>query len=201
MAYHVKEIFSTLQGEGIYAGTAAVFLRFSGCNLWSGHEKDRASAVCQFCDTDFVGGTRYDYPGPLALAVQEAWGGRPGRRVVITGGEPGLQLDGALVSELHALGFRVAVETNGTCRLPEVDWLTVSPKVGSNVILREGDELKVVVPQVGLDLPAMESWSFRYYIVQPMAGHPEATATAVAWAMTHPRWRVGVQMHKMLAIP
>jgi 7-carboxy-7-deazaguanine synthase (Cx14CxxC type) len=202
MPYHVKEIFATLQGEGMHAGTAAVFLRFAGCNLWNGLESGRAEAVCKFCDTDFVGGTRYAFPATLALAVQEAWGGqKERRRVVITGGEPGLQLDAPLVTELHALGFDVAVETNGTLPLPIVDWLTVSPKAGTDVVCRRGNELKVVVPQEGLDLVEMERWDFRHFIVQPMAGHPKAINTAIAWAMTRPRWRVGIQMHKALGIP
>lgn len=201
MSYHVKEIFYTLQGEGIQAGRAAVFLRFAGCNLWSGREEDRHRAICRFCDTDFVGGEPFAYAGPLALRVQAAWDGREGRRfVVITGGEPGLQLDQALVDELHALNFEVAVETNGTKPLPRVDWLTVSPKMGTEVIQRQGNELKVVVPQAGLDLDAMAEWDFRYFLVQPMDGNPAGLSTAIAWAMARPKWRISLQTHKLMGV-
>lgn len=201
MAYKVREVFYTLQGEGAQVGRPAVFLRFAGCNLWTGREEDRARAICKFCDTDFVGGETYAFPGPLALKVQETWGPREGRRFcVITGGEPGLQLDTNLVTELHALGFEVAVETNGTLPLPKVDWLTVSPKANTEIIQRSGNELKVVVPQDGLDLVPMELWSFFYHFVQPMAGKPGSLETAIAWAMARPRWRLSPQMHKYVGL-
>lgn len=201
MGYSVKEVFYTLQGEGLQAGRGAVFLRFAGCNLWTGREEDRVRAICKFCDTDFIGSEKFDHPAVLALRVEQTWGRREGSRyVVITGGEPGLQLDRRLVSELRALGFKVAVETNGTLPLPDVDWLTVSPKANTEVVVRKGDELKVVVPQPDLDLVPMETWDFRYHFVQPMDGHPGSLATALAWCMARPRWRLSLQMHKTVGL-
>jgi 7-carboxy-7-deazaguanine synthase len=210
VSYRVKEIFSTLQGEGFHSGRAAVFCRFSGCNLWSGQEVTRAAAVCRFCDTDFVGvdgvgGGVFGSAGDLAAAVSTAWpAGASDRFVVCTGGEPLLQLDAPLVDALHDLGFTVAIETNGT-RLPPpgVDWVCVSPKAGAGLELTSGDELKVVVPQDGLDLPTLEALDFRHLFVQPMDGPSVAdnTAAAVSWCLEHPRWRLSLQTHKYLGIP
>ncbi len=215
MSYRVKELFATLQGEGARTGRAAVFCRFSGCNLWSGHEDQRPGAVCGFCDTDFVGtdgpgGGRFVTPGDLVAAVTKAWveavadGVDDRRYVVCTGGEPLLQLDGALVSELHGAGFEVAVETNGTLPVPDgVDWVCMSPKAGSELAVDRGDELKVVVPQPGLDLEALEALGFTHLFVQPMDGPGLADATrwALDWCRRHPRWRLSLQTHKLLGIP
>ena len=208
--YAVKEVFRTLQGEGRQAGRAAVFLRFSRCNLWSGHERDRSSAVCRFCDTDFVG---TDGPGggvfrgaaPLAGHVASAWGpGRDHRFVVCTGGEPALQLDEELVEALHAEGFEVAVETNGTLPLAAgIDWVCVSPKAGTELAVTAGDELKVVWPQEGTDLEALESLAFDHFLLSPMDGpdRESATAAAIQQCLDRPRWRLSVQTHKVLGIP
>jgi len=208
MSYAVKEIFLTLQGEGMQAGRRAVFLRFAGCNLWSGREQDRAEAQCRFCDTDFVGtdgenGGRYDADA-LARRVSELWteGERP--LVVVTGGEPMLQLDGDLVDALHALGFEIAAETNGT--LPAVaglDWICVSPKAGTEVVQRSGDELKLVWPQEGIDPEALLGWDFRHFLIQPLDGpeREESTAAAIDYVMRHPRWRLGLQAHKLIGLP
>lgn len=208
--YAVKEVFRTLQGEGRQAGRAAVFLRFSRCNLWSGHERDRATAVCRFCDTDFVG---TDGPGgglfrgatELAAHVAGTWGaGREHRFVVCTGGEPALQLDPELVGALHAEGFEVAVETNGTLPLPAgIDWVCVSPKAGTELVVTAGDELKVVWPQAGTDLDALEALDFDHLLVSPMDGpdREAATAAAVALCLERPRWRLSLQTHKVLGIP
>ena len=208
--YAVKEVFRTLQGEGRQAGRAAVFLRFSRCNLWSGHERDRATAVCRFCDTDFVG---TDGPGggvfrgsaELAAHVAETWGaGREHRFVVCTGGEPALQLDEELVGALHAEGFEIAVETNGTLPLaPGIDWVCVSPKAGTELAVTAGDELKVVWPQDGTDLDALEALDFDHLLVSPMDGpdRDAATAAAVALCLERPRWRLSLQTHKVLGIP
>ncbi|HSP04658.1 MAG TPA: 7-carboxy-7-deazaguanine synthase [Acidimicrobiales bacterium] len=208
--YAVKEVFRTLQGEGRQAGRAAVFLRFSRCNLWSGHERDRATAVCRFCDTDFVG---TDGPGggvfrgatELAVHVAETWGaGREHRFVVCTGGEPALQLDDELVEALHAEGFEVAVETNGTLPLAAgIDWVCVSPKAGTDLAVTAGDELKVVWPQDGTDLDALEALDFDHLLVSPMDGpdRAAATAAAVALCLERPRWRLSLQTHKVLGIP
>lgn len=208
--YAVKEVFRTLQGEGRQAGRAAVFVRFSRCNLWSGHERDRATAVCRFCDTDFVG---TDGPGggvfrgatELAARVAETWGaGREHRFVVCTGGEPALQLDGELVEALHADGFEVAVETNGTLPLAAgIDWVCVSPKAGTELVVTTGDELKVVWPQDGTDLDALEALDFDHLLVSPMDGpdREAATAAAVALCLERPRWRLSLQTHKVLGIP
>jgi len=209
VSYAVKEIFYTLQGEGAQAGRAAVFCRFTGCNLWSGREEDRAAAVCRFCDTDFVGadgtgGGRFADAAALADAVAAAWpgGGRP--FVVLTGGEPLLQLDEALVAALHGNGFEVAVETNGTIAPAPagLDWVCVSPKAGAPLRLTEGDELKVVVPQPGLDLDRLERLQFGRFAVQPMDG-PDAAANtrlAVEICLRRPRWQMSLQTHKLLGI-
>ena len=209
MSYAVKEIFLTLQGEGMQAGSRAVFLRFAGCNLWSGREVDRASAVCQFCDTDFVGtdgpgGGKFASGGALAEAVAAAWGeGRDHRLVVITGGEPLLQLDAALIDALHAGGFRIAVESNGTLPAPPgIDWLCISPKAGSDVVQRSGDELKLVWPQSGIDPAAFEAWDFRHFLVQPMDGAARGAAidAAIALALARPLWRLTLQAHKVVGL-
>lgn len=209
MSYAVKELFLTLQGEGAQAGSRAVFLRFAGCNLWSGREQDRAGADCSFCDTDFVGtdgpgGGRFASADELAGAVERAWGeGREGRLAVITGGEPMLQLDQALVDSLHGRGFRVAIETNGTLPvLSDLDWVCVSPKAGTNVVQRSGDELKLVWPQAGLDPAELESWDFKHFLVQPMdcADRKGAMEAAIALAMERPRWRLSLQAHKVVGL-
>ena len=210
MTYAVKECFLTLQGEGVQAGSRAVFLRFAGCNLWSGREQDRASAQCNFCDTDFVGtegegGGKFTSAEALANHVEALWGeGRDGRLVVITGGEPMLQLDERLVDALHQRGFRVAVETNGT--LPAVaglDWICVSPKAGTKVIQREGNELKLVWPQENIDPAELESWSFDHFLVQPMDCEEREAAlkAAIALAMERPKWRLSLQAHKVVGLP
>lgn len=209
MAYQVKEIFYTLQGEGLNAGRAAVFCRFAGCNLWSGREQDRATAQCRFCDTDFVGtdgtlGGRYD-ADELADVIASTWTGMTGGRrfVVLTGGEPLLQVDAALIDALHARGFEIAVETNGTLAAPDgIDWICVSPKAGNPVVQTRGHELKVVVPQPGLDLTAMEAWNFEHFLVQPMdnAASADNTRLAIEWCMQHPRWRLSFQTHKAVGI-
>jgi len=213
MSYAVKEMFLTLQGEGLQAGMRAVFLRFAGCNLWSGREEDRATADCTFCDTDFVGidgdgGGRFADAGTLADRVRAFWdqdlvqeGGIP--LVVITGGEPMLQLDAPLVAALKARGFRIAIETNGTLPvIAGVDWVCVSPKAGTKVVQRQGDELKMVWPQPGLDVREIESWDFRHWLVQPMDGvaADEAREAAIRFVLQHPRWRLSLQTHKMLGL-
>ena len=210
MAYTVKEIFYTLQGEGAQVGRAAVFLRFAGCNLWTGREADRAAAVCTFCDTDFVGtdgpgGGRFDAASALADAVAAKWPGGTGRPfVVCTGGEPLLQLDAALVEALHERGFEVAIETNGTRRPPPgVDWVCVSPKAGADLVLTAGDELKLVFPQPGADPAQYERLDFRHFFLQPMDGPDRDANTrwAVHYCLEHPRWRISLQTHKLLGIP
>ena len=205
MAYTVKEIFATLQGEGAQAGRAAVFLRFAGCNLWSGREADRAGSRCRFCDTDFVGGERFAAAGELAAAVAAAWqGGADDRLVVVTGGEPALQLDTALVAALHRQDFRVAIETNGSVELPPgLDWVCVSPKAGVPLAVTAGDELKLVYPQEGAPPEAFGHLAFRHFLLQPMDG-PEVrvhTQAAVAYCLRHPEWRLSLQTHKMIGIP
>ncbi len=210
MGYAVKEIFHTLQGEGGNAGRAAVFCRFAGCNLWSGREEDRATAACRFCDTDFVGmdgtgGGRFETAALLAQAVEAAWeGGAAHRLVVLTGGEPLLQVDDALVSALHARGFVIAVETNGTILPPEgIDWLCVSPKADVPVVVTKGDELKLVYPQEQAPPSRFEGLDFAQFLLSPMDG-PERvanTAAAVAFCMKNPRWRLSLQTHKFLGIP
>jgi 7-carboxy-7-deazaguanine synthase (Cx14CxxC type) len=208
MTYAVKEIFLTLQGEGMQAGRRAVFLRFAGCNLWTGREQDRATAQCTFCDTDFVGmdgshGGRYD-KGALADQVSALWGEGPRPLVVMTGGEPLLQADAPLIAALHDRGFEVAVETNGTQAAPAgLDWICVSPKAGTQIVQRAGDELKLVWPQPGIDPAQLLEWDFRHFIVQPMDGtqREAALAAAIQLVMADPRWRLGVQTHKLIGLP
>ncbi|MDI1348499.1 7-carboxy-7-deazaguanine synthase [Aquabacterium sp.] len=219
MSYSVKEMFYTLQGEGTHAGRPAVFCRFAGCNLWSGREADRATAVCHFCDTDFVGtdglgGGKFEHAEALAVRIASFWpdteAGRKGQRfVVLTGGEPLLQVDADLIDALHAEGFLIAVETNGTIAAPAgLDWVCVSPKAGSTVVQTSGHELKVVVPQAGFseaDLQAMSSWQFDQRRVQAMdsadaAARQHAAAWAVQWCLDHPEWLLSVQTHKALGI-
>jgi|SRR5579884_3464961 len=209
MTYAVKECFLTLQGEGVQAGSRAVFLRFAGCNLWSGREQDRETAQCRFCDTDFVGtdgegGGKFSSAEELAAHVEAIWnGGEDQRLVVITGGEPMLQLDTALVDALHARGFRVAVETNGTLpATPGLDWICVSPKAGTDVVQREGDELKLVWPQDGIDPEEIERWSFDHFLVQPMdcERREQAVEAAISLAMERPRWRLSLQTHKLVGL-
>lgn len=210
MSYAVKEAFLTLQGEGAQSGSRAVFLRFAGCNLWSGREQDRASAECRFCDTDFVGtdgpgGGKFAGAEMLADHVAALWGaGEEGRLVVVTGGEPMLQLDPALVAALKARGFRVAAESNGTlAAVAGLDWLCVSPKAGTRVVQRSGDELKLVWPQEGIDPAALEAWEFRHFLVQPMDGpeREQALEAAIALVMERPRWRLSLQAHKVVGLP
>jgi 7-carboxy-7-deazaguanine synthase (Cx14CxxC type) len=213
MTYSVKEIFYTLQGEGAQAGRAAVFCRFSGCNLWSGQEEDRAAATCRFCDTDFVGtdgpgGGRFATAASLADAVARAWRAPsdPHARplVVCTGGEPLLQLDAQAVDALHARGFEVAVETNGTRPVPPgIDWLCVSPKAGAPLTVTAGDELKLVFPQADARPEQFSQLRFRHFFLQPMDGTDVAanTARAVDYCLSHPQWRLSLQTHKLLGIP
>jgi len=210
MTYSVKEAFLTLQGEGVQAGSRAVFLRFAGCNLWSGREQDRASAQCNFCDTDFVGtdgegGGKFDRAGDLAEHVERLWGeGSERRLVVITGGEPMLQLDAELIAALHARGFRVAMESNGTIEAAEgIDWVCISPKAGTDVVQRRGDELKLVWPQQGIDPAELESWEFDHFLVQPMdcAERDAAMNAAIELAMERPKWRLTLQAHKVVGLP
>ena len=211
MVYSVKERFFTLQGEGAQAGRAAVFLRFAGCNLWTGLERDRAKAVCRFCDTDFVGvdgkgGGKFETAEALAQHVRDAWPhDADGRRfVVCTGGEPLLQLDTALIAALHDQGFEIAVETNGTIAAPErIDWICVSPKAGAELIQQSGQELKFVYHQTDAPPPeAFEKLDFEHFFLQPMDG-PDLirhTAAAVEYCKAHPQWRLSLQTHKMIGI-
>jgi 7-carboxy-7-deazaguanine synthase (Cx14CxxC type) len=209
VSYAVKEIFMTLQGEGAHAGRAAVFCRFSGCNLWSGREQDRTDATCRFCDTDFVGtdgtfGGRYGTAEELAATIAAQWtGAETGRYTVLTGGEPLLQVDAALVAALHGRGFAIGVETNGTLLPPEgLDWICVSPKAGTELKLRHGHELKLVYPQAGASPVDFETLAFERFSLQPMDG-PEAaenTARAIDYCMRHPQWRLSLQTHKMTGI-
>jgi 7-carboxy-7-deazaguanine synthase len=211
MSYAVHELFYTLQGEGANTGRPAVFCRFAGCNLWTGREEDRASAICRFCDTEFVGtsgpgGGRFASADRLADAVAAAWPGeQPGRRfVVCTGGEPLLQLDGALLDALHRRGFEVAVETNGTVPPPGgIDWLCVSPKAGSTLVVERGDELKLVYPQEGAEPEQFEGLAFTHFYLQPMDGpaRDANTSAALRYCLDHPRWRLSLQTHKLLGIP
>jgi 7-carboxy-7-deazaguanine synthase len=213
MTWAVKEIFHTLQGEGARSGTAAVFCRFAGCNLWSGREDDREAAACRFCDTDFVGidgtgGGRFESARSLASAARSAWQAPwPGKArplLICTGGEPVLQLDSALVAAFHDEGFEVAVETNGTRAIPDgVDWVTVSPKAQAPLVVTRGDELKLVYPQDGVDPAAFESLAFRHFFLQPMDGPERAANTGLAtrYCLEHPVWRLSIQMHKFVGLP
>ena len=208
--YAVKEIFYTLQGEGAQTGRPAVFCRFAGCNLWTGREEDRLEATCQFCDTDFVGmdgpgGGRFHSADELASAVADAWPVEGGstRFVVCTGGEPLLQLDESLVEALHQKGFEVAVETNGTQEPPAgIDWLCVSPKAGAELVVRAGNELKLVFPQAGAAPAEFEDLEFEHFFLQPMDGpdRDANTAAALQYCLSHPRWRLSLQTHKMLGL-
>ncbi|HMJ94194.1 MAG TPA: 7-carboxy-7-deazaguanine synthase [Allosphingosinicella sp.] len=208
MSYAVKEMFLTLQGEGAQAGRRAVFIRLAGCNLWSGREKDRAAASCTFCDTDFVGtdgenGGRYDSRG-LAERASILWGDLPGRFCVVTGGEPMLQLDSDMVGALHESGFEIAMETNGTLPAAEgLDWICVSPKSGTEIVQRSGNELKLVWPQQGMDPEAFASWDFDHFLIQPMDCEDKeaALAAAIAYVREHPNWRLSLQTHKLLGLP
>ena len=210
MTYAVKELFLTLQGEGVHTGRRAVFLRFAGCNLWSGREADRAAAICKFCDTDFVGtdgegGGKFESADGLATAVATRWGDSAGGKpyVVITGGEPMLQLDSALIDALHERGIEIGVESNGTIAAPPgIDWLCISPKAGSIVVQRSGNELKLVWPQPGSDWRDMESWAFDHFLIQPMDSPAlaENRIAAIDFIHEHPRWRLSTQTHKVLGI-
>jgi 7-carboxy-7-deazaguanine synthase (Cx14CxxC type) len=212
MSYAVKEMFLTLQGEGVNAGRRAVFVRFAGCNLWSGREQDRATAICRFCDTDFVGtdgegGGRFADAAALAEAAAGFWGeGREERFCVLTGGEPMLQVDDALVDALHAAGFTIAIESNGTLAVhPGIDWVCISPKAGSEIVQRSGDELKLVWPQPGTDVDVLESWDFAHLLAQPLdtgsaEGNAASEAEAIALVMARPRWRLTLQAHKRLGL-
>ena len=212
MSYAVKEIYFTLQGEGAQSGRAAVFCRFAGCNLWSGREADRGAAVCQFCDTDFVGtdgpgGGRFAGAEPLAAAIAEAWPATEGpggkRYVVFTGGEPLLQLDPDLIGAVHERGFEIGIETNGTLAVPDgVDWVCVSPKAGAGLVVRRGHELKLVYPQAGAEPENFADLDFERFSLQPMDGPDviENTARAVDYCLRHPQWRLSLQTHKTLGI-
>jgi 7-carboxy-7-deazaguanine synthase (Cx14CxxC type) len=209
VSYAVKEIFLTLQGEGAHAGRAAVFCRFSGCNLWSGREQDRAAATCRFCDTDFVGtdgtlGGRYDGADGLADSIAAQWVGSAAERyVVLTGGEPLLQLDAALIAALHDRGFGIGVETNGTIEPPHgIDWLCVSPKAGAELRVRQGHELKLVYPQPGAEPEQFAALDFTRFSLQPMDGADLAdnTTRAINYCLRHPQWRLSLQTHKTLGI-
>jgi 7-carboxy-7-deazaguanine synthase len=214
MTYLVKEVFYTLQGEGANAGRPAVFCRFTGCNLWSGQERHRASAICQFCDTDFVGtdgpgGGRFASAPELADHVADTWAGTTDgeRFVVCTGGEPLLQLDPELIDALHDRGFEIAIETNGTVAVPSgersVDWVCVSPKAGTELVVTAGNELKLIYPQEGAEPERFEHLAFDHLLLQPMDNDARAenTAAAVAYCLEHPRWRLSLQTHKYLGIP
>lgn len=210
MSYQVKEIFYTLQGEGANAGRPAVFCRFAGCNLWSGREQDRATAVCQFCDTDFVGtdgtlGGKFASAQALAATIAAQWpaGDAANRFVVMTGGEPLLQVDAELIAALHAQGFQIAVETNGSLAAPEgIDWICVSPKAGAPWVQRSGHELKVVWPQLGLDWEALEAAQFENRYLQPMDNvlRTDNTRTCIALCLERPQWRLSLQTHKITGI-
>jgi 7-carboxy-7-deazaguanine synthase len=211
VTYSIKEIFYTLQGEGAHAGRPAVFCRFSGCNLWTGREQDRATATCQFCDTDFVGtdgerGGKFRDAQALAAEIDSLWPATypASKYVVFTGGEPLLQLDAALIDAMHAAGFMIAIETNGTLPVPAgVDWICVSPKVGSTLVVHKGDEIKVVIPQAGQDLFDYQGLDFANYFVQPMDGPLAAfnTQLAIDTCRRNPQWKLSLQTHKLLQIP
>jgi 7-carboxy-7-deazaguanine synthase len=210
MTYQVKEIYFTLQGEGAHTGRGAVFLRFAGCNLWTGREQDRAEAICQFCDTDFVGvdgpgGGRFVDGAALADAVAAEWpahaNGKP--YVVCTGGEPMLQLDAALIDALHARGFEIGVETNGSLPAPEgLDWICVSPKAGAPLVQTSGNELKLVYPQIGREPETLEGLDFQHFFLQPMDGQQRManTEAAIAYCLKHPLWRLSLQTHKLIGL-
>ena len=210
--YAVKEIYYTLQGEGAQAGRSAMFCRFAGCNLWSGRQEDRAEATCNFCDTDFVGtdgpgGGKFADAETLAKACRAAWRGNSGTPpfVVLTGGEPMLQVDEALISALHGAGFEIAIETNGTLPVPRaIDWICVSPKAGAPLVQRSGDELKLVYPQDCFDPAEVESLDFGHFLLQPMdagADSPANLRAAIDYCLAHPKWRLSVQTHKLLGLP
>lgn len=213
MSYSVKEIFYTLQGEGAQAGRAAVFCRFAGCNLWSGREQDRATAICRFCDTDFrgtdgEGGGLFRDPDALAERIRSVWPEPAGAHgwpfVVLTGGEPLLQLDIPLIAALHARGFEIAVETNGTLPVPEgVDWVCVSPKAGAELVQRTGRELKLVFPQSGLSPEDLDSLAFEHFFLQPLDGPQlqDNTRRTITYCKANPRWRLSIQIHKLLGFP
>jgi len=211
VTYSIKEIFYTLQGEGAHAGRPAVFCRFSGCNLWTGREQDRATATCQFCDTDFVGtdgerGGKFRDAGALAAEIDSLWPAAylASKYVVFTGGEPLLQLDAALIDAMHAVGFMIAIETNGTLPVPAgVDWICVSPKMGATLVVHKGDEIKVVIPQAGQDLADYQALDFANYFVQPMDGPLAAfnTQLAIDTCRRNPQWKLSLQTHKLLQIP
>jgi len=208
MTYSVKEIYYTLQGEGAQTGRAAVFLRFAGCNLWSGLERDRGSAVCQFCDTDFVGtdgpgGGKFRSADELAAAVAEKWPGGPRPYVVCTGGEPLLQLDEAAIAALHAKGFEIGIETNGTLEPPPgIDWICVSPKANADLVLKRGNELKLIYPQSGAEPERYEGLAFGQFFLQPMdnPSRDANTQAATAYCLAHPKWRLSLQTHKLIGI-
>ena len=208
MSYAVKELFLTLQGEGMQAGRRAVFLRLAGCNLWSGREQDRATARCTFCDTDFVGtdginGGRYEADS-LAARARALWGEGEKPLVVVTGGEPSLQLDSTLIEALHQAGFEVAIETNGTLAAAiGLDWICVSPKAGTEIVQRSGNELKLVWPQAGIDPETLLGWGFDHFLIQPLDGaeREASLGAAIAYVMDHPSWRLSLQTHKLLGLP
>ncbi len=209
--YSIKEIFYTLQGEGINAGRPAVFCRFTGCNLWSGRERDRASAVCSFCDTDFIGtdgpgGGKFKTSEQLAQAVDECWPKTPGGKkfVVLTGGEPMLQVDSAIIDALHDHDFEIAMETNGTFEVPSsIDWICVSPKAGSELVQKSGSELKLVYPQEGSEPKKFSQLAFENFMLQPMDNEQQAanTKAVINYCHTHPQWRLSLQTHKIIGIP
>ncbi|MBI3285934.1 MAG: 7-carboxy-7-deazaguanine synthase [Burkholderiales bacterium] len=211
MTYSVKEIFYTLQGEGNHAGRPAVFCRFSGCNLWSGREEDRATATCQFCDTDFVGsdgerGGKFTTAAALAAVIDQLWPDAypASKYVVFTGGEPLLQLDTELIQAMHGAGFEIAIETNGTLPVPAgVDWICVSPKMGAELVVRKGDEIKVVIPQSDQDMQVYANLDFQHYFVQAMDGpfRDDNTRRAIEFCKRHPQWKLSLQTHKLLQIP
>jgi 7-carboxy-7-deazaguanine synthase len=210
MTYTVKEIFLTLQGEGAHTGRRAVFCRFTGCNLWSGLERDRATAVCQFCDTDFVGtngsqGGKYKTAEILADIISRTWGPETANRyVVFTGGEPLLQLDPALIAALHAAHFTIAIETNGTIAVPPgIDWVCVSPKANARTIVTTGSELKLIYPQENSNPKTYASWQFQHFFLQPMDNPQQAenTEAAIAYCLAHPQWRLSLQTHKLTGLP
>lgn len=208
--YSVKEIYPTLQGEGAQSGRRAVFCRFAGCNLWSGREKDRATAVCQFCDTEFVGtdgpgGGQFKTARALAEACMHAWGNedRAKPMVVLTGGEPMLQVDDELIDALHEVGFEIAIETNGTLPVPRsIDWICVSPKAGSDLVQKSGDELKLVFPQTGNTPDEFSKLEFTHFLLQPMDGaeRSDNTQSALAYCLEHPKWGMSLQTHKLMGI-